>query len=154
MKILISFLLLTLSFSNKRKTDDDDVKITKKNDDMTNSNLECSHFRDCFNCSSFSYKKCGWDGNECFLISNSAQKINLSEIENSCYNFYDEEYKTSRCGKLSYSFEGKKIKSVSLPKISNKISSFASLRNKFIKSNLVWFVNFSYFRFQNIFSFE
>ena len=118
MKILISFLLLTLSFSNKRKTDDDDVKITKKNDDMTNSNLECSHFRDCFNCSSFSYKKCGWDGNECFLISNSAQKINLSEIENSCYNFYDEEYKTSRCGKLSYSFEGKKIKS-SLPKISN-----------------------------------
>ena len=120
MKFIIYLILIyNITLSKKLRKLDDDVYITKTNNDMTDSSLECTHFTDCFNCTTFSFKKCGWDGNKCYMISNSIQKIDLSEIENSCYNYYDNDYKTSRCGKLDYSFEGKKIKNISLKKTSS-----------------------------------
>jgi hypothetical protein len=120
MKFIIYLILIyNITLSKKLRKLDDDVHITKTNNDMTDSSLECTYFTDCFNCTTFSFKKCGWDGNKCYMISNSIQKIDLSEIENSCYNYYDNDYKTSRCGKLDYSFEGKKIKNISLKKTSS-----------------------------------
>jgi hypothetical protein len=117
--IIYLFLIYNITLSKKLRKLDDDVYIAKTNNDMTDSSLECTYFTDCFNCTTFSFKKCGWDGNKCYMISNSIQKIDLSEIENSCYNYYDNDYKTSRCGKLDYSFEGKKIKNISLKKTSS-----------------------------------
>jgi hypothetical protein len=117
--IIYLFLIYNITLSKKLRKLDDDVYIAKTNNDMTYSSLECTYFTDCFNCTTFSFKKCGWDGNKCYMISNSIQKIDLSEIENSCYNYYDNDYKTSRCGKLDYSFEGKKIKNISLKKTSS-----------------------------------
>ena len=120
MKFIVYLILIyNIALSKKYRKLDDDIKITKTNKDMTDSSLECLHFTDCFNCTTFSFKKCGWDGNKCYLISNSNQNIDLSEIENSCYKYYDNEYKTSRCGNLDYSFEGKKLKNISLKKTSS-----------------------------------
>ena len=120
MKFIVYLILIyNITLSKKYRKLDDDIKIIKTNKDMTDSSLECLHFTDCFNCTTFSFKKCGWDGNKCYLISNSNQNIDLSEIENSCYKYYDNEYKTSRCGNLDYSFEGKKLKNISLKKTSS-----------------------------------